>query len=136
MTRTARTRIAADIGGTFTDVAAFDEARGVLMLGKTLTTHHRLVSGILDGMHKAGVTLAEANLFLHGSTIAINTMLERSGAKAALITTRGFRDIYEIGRINRPDSFNLRHRKHTPLIDRDLRFEVGERLLADGTVHQ
>ncbi len=131
-----RTRIAADIGGTFTDVAAFDEARGVLMLGKTLTTHHRLVSGILDGMHKAGVTLAEANLFLHGSTIAINTMIERSGARAALITTRGFRDIYEIGRINRPDSFNLRHRKHAPLIERDLRFEVSERLLADGTVHQ
>jgi N-methylhydantoinase A len=136
MNRSARTRIAADIGGTFTDVAAFDEKRGVLMLGKTLTTHHRLVAGILDGMHKAGVTLAEANLFLHGSTIAINTMLERSGARAALITTRGFRDIYEIGRINRPDSFNLRHRKHAPLIERDLRFEVSERLLADGTVHE
>ena len=136
MTPQARTRIAADIGGTFTDVAAFDEKRGVLMLGKTLTTHHRLISGILDGMDKAGVTLEEANLFLHGSTIAINTMLERSGAKAALITTRGFRDIYEIGRINRPDSFNLRHRKHAPLIERDLRFEVTERLKADGSVYQ
>ncbi|HEY4372247.1 MAG TPA: hydantoinase/oxoprolinase family protein [Burkholderiales bacterium] len=136
MTTQARTRIAADIGGTFTDVAAFDEKRGVLMLGKTLTTHHRLISGILDGMHKAGVTLQEANLFLHGSTIAINTMLERSGARAALVTTRGFRDIYEIGRINRPDSFNLRHRKHSPLIERDLRFEVTERLKADGSVYQ
>ena len=136
MTPLARTRIAADIGGTFTDVAAFDEKRGLLMLGKTLTTHHRLISGILDGMHKAGVTIEEANLFLHGSTIAINTMLERTGAKAALITTRGFRDIYEIGRINRPDSFNLRHRKHSPLIERDLRFEVTERLKADGSVYQ
>ncbi|MEI6302998.1 MAG: hydantoinase/oxoprolinase family protein [Betaproteobacteria bacterium] len=131
-----RLRIAADIGGTFTDVAAFDEKRGVLMLGKTLTTPQRLVGGILDGTGKAGVTPAEASLFLHGSTIAINTMLERSGARAALITTRGFRDIYEIGRINRPDSFNLRHRKHAPLIERDLRFEVSERLLADGSVHQ
>ncbi|HEX4325785.1 MAG TPA: hydantoinase/oxoprolinase family protein [Burkholderiales bacterium] len=136
MTSPARTRIAADIGGTFTDVAAFDEKRGLLMLGKTLTTHHRLISGILDGMHKAGVTIEEANLFLHGSTIAINTMLERTGAKAALVTTRGFRDIYEIGRINRPDSFNLRHRKHSPLIERDLRFEVTERLKADGSVYQ
>ena len=136
MSQTARTRIAADIGGTFTDVTAFDEKRGVLLLGKTLTTPQRLIDGILDGMKKAGVTLDEANLFLHGSTIAINTMLERSGAHAALITTRGFRDIYEIGRINRPDSFNLRHRKHAPLIERDLRFEVSERLLADGTVHQ
>ncbi len=136
MTQSTRTRIAADIGGTFTDVTAFDEKRGVLLLGKTLTTPQRLINGILDGMKKAGVTLAEANLFLHGTTIAINTMLERSGARAALITTRGFRDIYEIGRINRPDSFNLRHRKHAPLIERDLRFEVSERLLADGTVHQ
>ena len=136
MTQTAHTRIAADIGGTFTDVTAFDEKRGVLMLGKTLSTPARLIDGILDGMKKAGVTLEEANLFLHGSTIAINTMLERSGAKAALITTRGFRDIYEIGRINRPDSFNLRHRKHAPLVERDLRFEVGERLLADGSVHR
>ena len=132
----ARTRIAADIGGTFTDVAAFDEARGTLLLGKTLTTPQHLIDGILDGMQKAGVTLADANLFLHGSTIAINTMLERTGAKAALITTRGFRDIYEIGRINRPDSFNLRHRKHAPLIERDLRFEVTERLTADGAVYQ
>ena len=132
----ARTRIAADIGGTFTDVAAFDEQRGVLLLGKTLTTPQRLIDGILDAMHKAGVTLADANLFLHGSTVAINTMLERSGARAALITTRGFRDIYEIGRINRPDSFNLRHAKHAPLIERDLRFEVSERLMADGTVYQ
>ena len=132
----ARLRIAADIGGTFTDVAAFDEKRGVLMLGKTLTTPHRLVGGILEGMGKAGVSPHEAKLFLHGSTIAINTMLERSGARAALVTTRGFRDIYEIGRINRPDSFSLRHRKHVPLIERDLRFEVTERLLADGSVLQ
>ncbi len=136
MTQSTRTRIAADIGGTFTDVTAFDEKRGLLMLGKTLTTPEHLIDGILEGMHKAGVTLDEARLFLHGSTIAINTMLERSGARAALITTRGFRDIYEIGRINRPDSFNLRHRKHQPLIERDLRFEVSERMLADGTVHQ
>ena len=136
MTQATRTRIAADIGGTFTDVTAFDEKRGVLMLGKTLTTPQRLIDGILDGMKKAGVTLADANLFLHGTTIAINTMLERTGARAALITTRGFRDIYEIGRINRPDSFNLWHRKHAPLIERDLRFEVSERLLADGSVQQ
>ncbi|MBL8384174.1 MAG: hydantoinase/oxoprolinase family protein [Burkholderiales bacterium] len=136
MNRTPRLRIAADIGGTFTDVAAFDERRGTLHLGKTLTTPARLIDGILEGMRKAGVALEEAKLFLHGSTIAINTMLERTGAKTALVTTRGFRDIYEIGRINRPDSFNLRHRKHAPLVERDLRFEVGERMRADGTVHR
>jgi N-methylhydantoinase A len=133
---TSKLRIAADIGGTFTDVAAFDEKSGALLLGKTLTTPTRLVDGIRDGVHKAGTQLADANLFLHGSTIAINTMLERSGAKVALITTRGFRDIYEIGRINRPDAFNLRHKKHEPLVERDLRLEVVERLMYDGSVRQ
>ena len=128
-------RIAADIGGTFTDVAAFDERSGALLLGKTLTTPARLVDGITEGVHKAGSRLADAGLFLHGSTIAINTMLERSGAKVALVITQGFRDIYEIGRINRPDAFNLRHRKHEPLVERALRLEVKERLRHDGSVH-
>lgn len=132
----SRLRVAADIGGTFTDVAAFDARQGRLLLGKTLTTPSHLVQGILQGLEKAGIALEEAQLFLHGSTVAINTMLERSGARTALITTRGFRDIYEIGRINRPDSFNLRHRKHQPLVERDLRFEITERLLADGSVHE
>ena len=135
-TSSSRLRVAADIGGTFTDVAAFDARQGRLLLGKTLTTPSHLVQGILQGLAKAGIALEEAQLFLHGSTVAINTMLERSGARTALITTRGFRDIYEIGRINRPDSFNLRHRKHQPLVERDLRFEITERLLADGSVHE
>jgi N-methylhydantoinase A len=135
-TPSSRLRVAADIGGTFTDVAAFDARQGRLLLGKTLTTPAHLVQGILQGLEKAGIALEEAQLFLHGSTVAINTMLERSGARTALITTRGFRDIYEIGRINRPDSFNLRHRKHQPLVERDLRFEISERLLADGSVHE
>jgi len=129
-------RIATDIGGTFTDSAAFDTQQSKLILGKTLTTPNRLVEGILGGLSKSGVSPKEANLFLHGSTIAINTMLERNGSKTVLITTKGFRDIYEIGRINRPDSFNLRHRKHQPLVDRNLRFEVNERLMADGTVYK
>jgi N-methylhydantoinase A len=129
-------RIAADIGGTFTDVAAFDERSGELLLGKTLTTPKKLVDGITQGVAKAGTRLAEAGLFLHGSTIAINTMLERSGAKVALVTTRGFRDIYEIGRVNRPDSFNLRFKKHEPLVERALRLEVKERLMYDGSVRE
>ena len=74
-----------------------------------------------------------AGLFLHG-TIAINTILERTGARTALLITEGFRDIYEIGRINRPDAYNLFFRKHQPLVERALRFEVSERVLADGEV--
>ncbi len=127
-------RLAADIGGTFTDIAAFDEAGGRLLLGKALSTPGRLVDGIEAGADKAGAAFAEAELFLHGSTVAINTILERTGAKTALLITEGFRDIYEIGRVNRPDSYNLFFKKHRPLVPREHRYEVHERMLATGEV--
>ena len=127
-------RLAADIGGTFTDIALFDDKTGQLTFGKALSTPDRLVDGISSGVEKAGSDYASANLFLHGSTVAINTMLERTGAKTALITTDGFRDVYEIGRINRPDAYNLYFQKHKPLIERALCFEVKERIRADGAV--
>src|SRR5499427_4622904 len=127
-------RLAADIGGTFTDVAVFDDRSGRLSFGKVLTTPQRLVDGINAGVAKAGTDYAATGLFLHGSTIAINTMLERTGARTALVVTRGFRDVYEIGRINRPDAYNLYFQKHEPLIERALRFEVDERMLAEGEV--
>ncbi len=129
-----RLRLSADVGGTFTDVAAFDDLTGRLRLGKTLTTPSRLVTGIDIGVGKAGASFAAAQLFLHGTTVAINTILERSGAKCGLLTTQGFRDIYEIGRVNRPESYNLFFQKHKPLIDRDLRFEIRERMDAEGKV--
>ncbi len=128
-----QTRVAADIGGTFTDVAAFDGKR--LLLGKALSTPARLVDGISSGVAKAGAHYAGAGVFLHGSTIAVNTMIERTGAKTALVTTEGFRDIYEIGRINRPDAYNLFFKKHVPLVERALRFEVRERVTAEGEIH-
>lgn len=129
-----RTRIAADVGGTFTDVTTFDPATGELRLGKTLSVNDRIVDGIEAGVRKAGSNFAGASLFLHGATVAINTILERSGARAALVTTRGFRDVYEIGRINRPDAYNLFFKKHVPLIPRSARFEVTERMDASGDV--
>src|SRR4051794_31798277 len=132
--RAPRVRLAADIGGTFTDIAVFDDKTGRLTFGKALSTPDRLVNGISNGVGKAGSDYASANLFLHGSTIAINTMLERTGAKTALITTDGFRDVYEIGRINRPDAYNLYFQKHVPLVERALRFEAKERVRADGEV--
>ncbi len=130
----ASARIAADVGGTFTDIAIFDEVAGSIRLGKTLTTPERLVEGIDNGVRKSGSAFGEANLFLHGTTIAINTLLERTGARTALVTTRGFRDIYEIGRINRPEAYNLFFRKHRPLVERALRFEVDERVMSSGAV--
>src|SRR6185437_12037252 len=120
----------------FTDIAVFDETTGRLTFGKALSTPDNLVEGINAGVAKADTDYGGVNLFLHGSTIAINTILERTGAKTALLITEGFRDIYEIGRINRPDSYNLFFQKHVPLVERALRFEVKERILADGDVER
>ena len=107
----------------------FDETNGELSFGKALSTHGQLVDGIQNTLDSAGVDVDDGYLFLHGSTIAINTLLERNGAKTALLITEGFRDIYEIGRVNRPDAYNLFFSKHEPLITRSLRYEVPERLL-------
>jgi N-methylhydantoinase A len=127
-------RVAADVGGTFTDIITFDEITGECYFGKTLTTPNNLVDGIVNGVKKAGPSLSNTKIFLHGTTLAINTLLERKGAKTALITTRGFKDIYEIGRINRPDAYNLFFTKHEPLIKRSQRFEITERLNAQGEI--
>jgi N-methylhydantoinase A len=134
MSPKGRLRLSADIGGTFTDVAGFDEATGELRLGKTLTTPSRLADGIQTGVEKAESSFAEANLLLHGTTVAINTILERKGARCALLTTQGFRDSYEIGRINRPQAYDLFFQKHEPLIERALRFEIRERMDAQGRI--
>ena len=131
-----RIRLAADIGGTFTDIAAFNTSTGRLHFGKTLSTPDSLIDGIATGASKAGAAFSDADIFLHGSTVAINTMLERTGAKTALLITEGFRDIYEIGRVNRPDAYNLFFQKHEPLVERALRFEVHERLFAEGDVYK
>lgn len=127
-------RVAVDIGGTFTDVVVFDEGRGGVSLAKTLSTPVELARGVLDGLTKASVRFPETTILIHGSTVVINAVIERTGAKTALVTTKGFRDVYEIGRINRPESFNPRFRKHRPLVPRENIFEVTERMLADGSV--
>jgi N-methylhydantoinase A len=127
-------RIAIDIGGTFTDLAAFDGDGNVLRFGKALSTHDSLITGMRETLEIAAVDVARVYLFLHGSTIAINTLLERTGAETALVVTEGFRDVYEIGRINRPDAYNLFFGKHRPLVPRSSTFELPERVLADGSI--
>lgn len=127
-------RVAADIGGTFTDVAVFDEKDGQLRFAKTLSTPQALVNGIIDGIEKSRTAVGDIGLFLHGSTVAINTMLERTGPRTALLVTKGFRDAYEIGRVNRPDAYNLFFQKHEPLVPRSDIYEVTERLYADGEI--
>ena len=129
-------RVGVDIGGTFTDVVVFDEANGSVTLAKALSTPTELARGVLDALHKSGVPLRDTDSLIHGSTVVINAVIERSGARTALLTTLGFRDVYEIGRINRPESFNPRFKKHRPLIPREMIFEISERMLADGTERQ
>src|SRR6266849_3192811 len=127
-------RVGVDIGGTFTDVVVFDETQGTITLAKALSTPRELARGVRDALLRSAAPLGEADSLIHGSTVVINAIVERSGALTALITTRGFRDVYEIGRINRPESFNLFFRKHVPLIPRSRRYEVEERLDAQGDV--
>src|SRR5947209_8789979 len=126
-------RVGVDIGGTFTDVVVFDEAKGSVNLAKSLSTPAELARGVREALGKSGAPLADTSSLIHGSTVVINAIIERVGARTALLTTRGFRDVYEIGRINRPESFNPRFRKHRPLIPREMIFEIDERVLADGT---
>src|SRR5258708_24559437 len=86
--------VAIDIGGTFTDLMAFDEATGRFAQAKSLTTPTELVQGIVDCLRKSGVDCAEIGELIHGSTTAINTLIERKGAKTRLIVTRGTRDVH------------------------------------------
>lgn len=126
--------VAVDIGGTFTDFLGYDTVSGKLLSSKAPTTPVGLEHGIHDCLKKAGVSVKAIGAFVHGSTIAINTVLERKGARTALIVTKGTRDVYKIGRGNRPDAYDIWFTRPEPLVPRHLTFEVEERLLATGEV--
>src|SRR5438445_1652140 len=128
-------RIAVDIGGTFTDLVAVDD-RGQVYRSKSLTTPDDLARGIQDCLSGAKIDVAGANFLVHGSTVTINAVLERKGARTGLITTKGFPDVYEIGRGNRPEGYYLFFKRPVPLVSRDLRVEVNERLYASGELLQ
>src|SRR5262245_37840427 len=128
--------VAIDIGGTFTDLIGFDEKTNGFIQAKTLTTPAQLVQGIIDCLDKSGIKADGIDELIHGSTIAINTLIERKGAKTGLLVTRGTRDVYIIGRGNRPESYNLLFHKHRPLVSRRLTREVDERLLSSGEVRE
>src|SRR6266849_4998425 len=121
-----------DIGGTFTDLVGFED--GAIIASKCSTVPADPTAGAAEALRLAGCDVAAISELLHGSTIAINTVLEKSGAKTALITTAGFRDVYAIGRGNRPDAFNLFFHRPRPLVPRELTFEVAERINAAGEV--
>src|SRR5262245_7824658 len=128
--------VAIDIGGTFTDLLGFDEKTKAFIQAKSLTTPAQLVQGIIDCLNKSGIEASAIDELIHGSTIAINTLIERKGAKTGLVVTRGTRDVYIIGRGNRPEAYNLLFHKHRPLVSRRLTREVDERVLPSGDVHE
>ena len=127
--------VAIDIGGTFTDLIGFDQASGQFVQAKSLTTPAQLGQGVIDCIRKSGLAAAAIDELIHGSTIAINTLIERKGAKTGLIVTGGTRDVYIIGRGNRPEAYNLLFHRHRPLVPRHLTREVNERLLSSGAVY-
>ncbi|HWF94912.1 MAG TPA: hydantoinase/oxoprolinase family protein [Xanthobacteraceae bacterium] len=126
--------VAVDIGGTFTDLVAYDHDSRTVVYTKSPTTYGNLVDGVLDCFVKAKLDPHAVNFVNHGTTLVINSLIQRKGAKAALVTTAGFRDILEIARGNRPDPFDLHYRRDEPLIPRELRFEVKERIGAKGEI--
>jgi len=129
-------RVAVDIGGTFTDLIAFDERTQSIQHAKSLTTPADPVEGIVDCIRKARLDPSPIDSLIHGSTIAINTLIERKGAKVGLIVTRGTRDVYIIGRGNRPEAYNLFFHRPQPLVPRHRTIEVAERLYASGEVRE
>lgn len=134
-------RVATDVGGTFTDLAYCEVDRATGAAGpvrsvKVDTTPPDFPAGVMAAMRSAAIDPASCAFFAHGSTVVINAITERRGAKVALITTHGFRDVLEIARGNRPDLFNFRFLKPAPFVARYLRLELEERTGYQGTVQQ
>ena len=126
-------RIGIDIGGTFTDLVAIDET-GRLQTHKVASTPHDYGEGIVTGLRALLAPSDPVSEVLHGTTIGSNTVLEGKGARTALITTRGFRDILEIRDLRMPVLYDLRWTKPRALVERRLRLEVTERIRPDGSV--
>lgn len=126
--------IAADTGGTFTDLVVYDQVNRQTKFGKTLTTYDDLVAGVLSGLQEMDVPLSECTMLKHGTTQVINAFIQRQGNRVALVTTRGFRDILELARGSRPVPFDLTFRRAPPLVSRDMCFEVEERMGSDGQI--
>jgi len=126
--------LAVDTGGTFTDLAYFDSAARRVRYTKSLTTPGNPIEGILDCITKVRLDFGDASLFKHGTTLVINTLIERSGPSVALIMTKGFRDAVELGRGNRTETYNLFYRRNPPLVPRELRFELDERVDGQGKI--
>ena len=124
-------RVGVDIGGTFTDAISIS-SDGRISTSKSLTTSGRLADGVVNAISGLELASKEIDYFVHGTTAGLNAFLERRGSRIALITTKGFRDVYQIGRANRPDMYNLKYQSPKPLIPRSDIFEMNERMSPEG----
>ena len=133
-----RNRIGVDVGGTFTDFVLVDEERDLIFTGKQLTSASDPSIAICEGVERiareAGLAIGELDGVVHGTTLVANTIIERSGARVGLITTRGFRDVLEVGHEMRYDLYDLFLEKAEPLAPRNLRLTVDERIDSEGSV--
>ncbi len=131
-------RLGVDVGGTFTDFVVFDPESGSFSVGKTLTTPQDLALGIIRGTReaaeRAGFEVMDISQVTYGTTLVANLLLERKGARVGLITTEGFRDILETGTEQRYDMYDLTAKRAEPLVPRNLRRTVRERVGWDGSV--
>src|SRR5438132_7656280 len=131
-------RVGVDIGGTFTDVALIDDASGQIGVAKVPTTPRDFALGVLAALEMAmrryRLAAADVGLLSHATTVVTNAILQEKGARAALITTRGFRDVLELRRSARADLYDLFQDAPATLIPRRRRFEISERVGADGAI--
>lgn len=131
-------KLGIDIGGTFTDLVLLDESSGNMVLGKTLTTYPDPLQGILNGVEQitsdSNVPLRSIGVIVHGTTLVTNAVIERKGARTALLTTAGFEDVLEIGREMRYDIYDLFLTMPKPLVPRSLRIGIHQRMNKDGQV--
>ncbi|HEX3790587.1 MAG TPA: hydantoinase/oxoprolinase family protein [Pseudonocardiaceae bacterium] len=133
MARTSR--LAIDVGGTFTDVVELRSDTGELRFDKVPTTPEAPTTGVLAAFGAATVGLDDIAMFTHGTTLGLNALLTRTGARTAVIGTRGFRDVYLLGRTDRRTNYDITYRPPPALLDRYDTFEVTERSRFDGSVH-
>lgn len=131
---TVGTRVAIDVGGTFTDVVTLDGTSKALKFDKVPTTPSHPEEGVLNGFAASGAPMEDIQTFIHGTTLGLNALLTRRGAKTGIITTKGFRDVYLLGRTDRVPMYDFRYRKPKSLVERQHIFEVTERLNFEGDV--
>ncbi len=131
-------RVAVDIGGTFTDFCVFNENNSILSTHKVLSTPDNpgseIALGVLELKEKGLLKPEQVSWFSHGTTVGINTVIQRSGAKLALFVTQGFEDVLEVARLKVPDPYNIFSRRADPLVPRERVFGVPQRTLKDGSV--